>query len=205
MEGSEVRIAEDGEILLRGPGVMRGYHNLPEQTADVLSPDGWFASGDIGEIDDAGHLRITDRKKDLIKTSGGKYVAPTAVEGQIKASCPYVSQVLVHGHGRNFCAALISLDPDAIASWAQQNELGSSSYAELVAHPSVRAMIAEHIEEANASLERWATIKRFEILPADLTVEGGELTPSLKVKRRVVEDRYDELLAKMYSGSLEEV
>jgi long-chain acyl-CoA synthetase len=205
MPGTEARIAEDGEILLRGPLVMRGYHNLPEQTAEVLEADGWFHTGDIGEIDEAGHLRITDRKKDLIKTSGGKYVAPTFVEGQFKAACPYVSQVLVHGHGRNFCTALITLDPDAIAGWAAQNGLGDRSYEQLVTEPAVRELIEEYVAEVNGKLQRWETIKRFEILPRDLSIEDGELTPSLKVKRRVVEANYDGLLKKMYEGSLEEV
>jgi long-chain acyl-CoA synthetase len=205
MRGTEVKIAEDGEIMLRSPGVMRGYHNLPQQTADVLEPDGWLHTGDIGELDEAGHVRITDRKKDLIKTSGGKYVAPSYVEGQFKVISPYASQIIVHGHGRNFCTALISLDPEAITGWAAQNGLADVAYADLVGEPAVRALIAGHIKELNERLERWETIKSFAILPRDLTVEDGDLTPSMKLKRRAVEDRYRPLIDDMYTGSVEAI
>lgn len=126
LPGTEVRIADDGEILLRGPGIMEGYHGLPEKTAEVLESDGWFHTGDIGELSADGYLRITDRKKDLIKTSGGKYIAPAEVEGQFKAVCPYVSNILVHGADRNFCTALIALDEPAIVEWAKENGLGGS-------------------------------------------------------------------------------
>ncbi len=205
VDGTEVKLAEDGEILVRSPGVMRGYHNLPQQTADVLEPDGWFHTGDIGEFDDGGHLRITDRKKDLIKTSGGKYVAPSYVEGQFKAISPYVSQIIVHGHGRNFCTALISLDPEALGGWAAQNGLAGKPYGDLVAEPAVRALIDGHIKELNTRLQRWETIKSFVILPRDLTVEDGDLTPSLKLKRRTVEDRYRDLIDDMYAGAVENI
>jgi long-chain acyl-CoA synthetase len=205
LDGTEVKLGEDGEILVRSPGVMRGYHNLPQQTADVLESDGWFHTGDIGEFDEAGHLRITDRKKDLIKTSGGKYVAPSYVEGQFKAISPYVSQIIVHGHGRNFCTALISLDPEALTGWAAQNGLADKSYEELVTEPAVRDLIEGHVKELNGRLQRWETIKSFAILPRDLTVEEGDLTPSLKLKRRTVEDRYRQLLDDMYAGSVEEI
>ena len=119
LPGSEVRIADDGEVLLRGPGVMRGYHGLPEVTAETLDAEGWLHSGDIGELDPDGLLRITDRKKDLIKTSGGKYVAPQPIESAFPALCPLASQFVVHGDGRNYCTALITLDPDALALWAR--------------------------------------------------------------------------------------
>jgi long-chain acyl-CoA synthetase len=178
---------------------MRGYHNLPEQTAEVLTDDGWFHTGDIGELDD-GYLRITDRKKDLIKTSGGKYVAPQKVEVIFKAVCPYASQIVVHGDRRNYTTALITLDPDAIAVWAEQNDLAGASYEELTSSPQVKALIDTHIDELNSRLERWETIKRFAILPEDLTVEAGDLTPSLKVKRRVVERKYMDVLDSMYDS-----
>ena len=131
--GTEVKIAEDGEILIKGPGVMEGYHNLPEETAEALTEDGWLHTGDIGELDADGFLRITDRKKDLFKTSGGKYIAPSAIESQFKAICPYASQFLVHGDERNFCVALITLDPDAMEGWAAENGMAGTSYAEIVA------------------------------------------------------------------------
>ena len=197
--GSQVKIADDGEILIKGPGVMRGYHNLPEATADALK-DGWFATGDIGELDEQGYLRITDRKKDLIKTSGGKYVAPQKVEGVLKAACPYISQVLVHGDGRKYVTALITIDAEAIEGWAKEQGLSYSSLEELAGSSEVHLLIDGFVAQANQSLERWETIKRFEILPTDLSVDEGEVTPSMKVKRRAVEKKYADLLDSMYDA-----
>jgi long-chain acyl-CoA synthetase len=197
--GTEVRIAEDGEVLLRGPGIMRGYHNMPDETAEALDADGWLHTGDVGELDDEGFLRITDRKKDLIKTSGGKYVAPQNIEVLFKAVCPYASQIVVHGDQRNYCTALIAVDAEAIQPWAEQNGLAEVPYEALVQRSEVRALFAGHIKELNERLPRWETIKDFTILPADLTIEAGELTPSLKLKRRVVEQKYGDLLDAMYS------
>ncbi|MGQ4431621.1 MULTISPECIES: AMP-dependent synthetase/ligase [unclassified Streptomyces] len=203
LPGTEVRIADDGEILLRGPGIMEGYHGLPEKTAEVLESDGWFHTGDIGELSPDGYLRITDRKKDLIKTSGGKYIAPAEVEGQFKAVCPYVSNILVHGADRNFCTALISLDEPSILEWAKENDLEGRSYAEVVAAPTTVAMVDAYVKELNEGLQRWQTIKKFRLLPRDLDVEHGEITPSLKLKRPVVEREYKHLIDEMYAGSRE--
>jgi long-chain acyl-CoA synthetase len=197
--GSEVKIAEDGEILIKGPGVMEGYHNLPEQTAEALTEDGWLRTGDIGELDEDGFLRITDRKKDLFKTSGGKYIAPTAVESQFSAICPYSSQFLVVGSERNYCVALITLDPDAMAVWAEENGMAGSSYAEVVGSQQVKDMVGGYVEELNARLNRWETIKKWILLDHDLTVESGELTPSLKVKRKVVEGNYQDQIDALYA------
>jgi long-chain acyl-CoA synthetase len=141
---------------------------------------------------------ITDRKKDLIKTSGGKFVAPQKVEGAIKAVCPYVSQVLVHGEHRKYISALVALDPDAITRWAGENGMESRSAEELAGLPEVRSLIEGYIDQANNSLERWETVKRFGILPGELTVEGGDVTPSLKIKRRAVESKYADLLDSLY-------
>ncbi|MFV0129957.1 AMP-dependent synthetase/ligase [Streptomyces sp. HMX112] len=204
LPGTEVRIADDGEILLRGPGVMEGYHGLPERTAEVLEPDGWFHTGDIGELSADGYLRITDRKKDLIKTSGGKYIAPAEVEGRFKAVCPYVSNILVHGADRNFCTALIALDEPAILGWAEENGLGGRPYAEVVAAPEAQRLIQGYVDELNQGLQRWQTIKKFRLLPRDLDIEHGELTPSLKLKRPVVEREYRHLIDEMYAGTREE-
>jgi long-chain acyl-CoA synthetase len=201
----EVRIAEDGEVLLRGIPIMRGYHNLASATADAFTEDGWFATGDIGELDAEGYLRITDRKKDLIKTSGGKYVAPSHIEGQFKAICPYVSQVVVIGQARNYCTMLVTLDPDAIRGWAAGGKLADRSYAELARSPEVEQMIAGYVKQLNHRLNRWETVKRFVILGRDLSVEDGELTPSLKIKRRVVESHFLPDIEKMYEGSLVEI
>ncbi|MEU3536990.1 MULTISPECIES: AMP-dependent synthetase/ligase [Streptomyces] len=203
LPGTEVRIADDGEILLRGPGIMQGYHKLSDKTAEVLESDGWFHTGDIGELSPDGYLRITDRKKDLIKTSGGKYVAPAEVEGQFKAVCPYVSNILVHGADRNYCTALISLDELALAEWAKENGLGGKPYAEIVAAPQTVEMVDGYVQQLNAGLQRWQTIKKFRLLPRDLDVEHGEITPSLKLKRPVVERAYKGLIDEMYAGARE--
>ncbi|MER5291678.1 AMP-binding protein [Streptomyces pharetrae] len=203
LPGTEVRIAEDGEILLRGPGIMAGYHGLPEKTAEVLEPDGWFHTGDIGELSNDGYLRITDRKKDLFKTSGGKYVAPTEIEGSFKAVCPFVSNILVHGADRNYCTALIALDEAALLGWAKDNGLEGKSYAEVVAAPATVEMVDGYVQQLNAGLQRWQTIKKFRLLPRDLDVEHGEITPSLKLKRPVVEREYKHLIEEMYEGTRE--
>ncbi len=196
-DGTELKIAEDGEILIKGPGVMQGYHNLEEQTQESLK-DGWFHTGDIGEIDADGFVRITDRKKDLFKTSGGKYVAPSLVEGQFKALCPYASQMVVHGNERNFCTAIITLDPDQIQEWAKRNGLEGRPYEEIVASPQAYEMVEGYIDELNTRLNRWETVKKFIILEHDLSVETGEVTPSLKVKRKVVESNYKDRLDALY-------
>ena len=160
--------------------------------------DGWFATGDIGELDDNGYLRITDRKKDLIKTSGGKYVAPQKVEGVFKAISPYVSQVVVHGEGRKFVTALITLDPEAIEGWGSGQNLNVSSAEELAASPEARDLMQGYVDQPNGKLERWETIKKFAILPSELSIEEGEVTPSQKVRRRAVEKRYAERLDALY-------
>ncbi|MBT2404365.1 MULTISPECIES: long-chain fatty acid--CoA ligase [unclassified Streptomyces] len=203
LPGTEVRIADDGEILLRSPGIMQGYHGLPEKTAEVLEADGWLHTGDIGELSADGYLRITDRKKDLIKTSGGKYVAPAEVEGQFKAICPYVSSIVVHGADRNFCSALIALDGPAILGWAADNGLEGKTYAEVVAAPETNRLIETYVQTLNEGLQRWQTIKQFRLLPRDLDVEHGDLTPSLKLKRPVVEREFKYLIDEMYAGSNE--
>ncbi|WP_091942582.1 AMP-dependent synthetase/ligase [Trujillonella endophytica] len=196
--GTEIAIADDGEILIRGPLVMRGYHGRAEATAEVLREDGWLATGDVGELDAEGRLRVTDRKKDLIKTSSGKYIAPQSVEGIFKAVCPLASQMVVHGDGRKYATALIALDPEALARWGQAEGRGTSDYATLVADPAVQEYVRGCVEELNARLNRWETIKDFRVLDHDLSVEGGEMTPSMKVKRKVVETRYAALLDTMY-------
>ncbi|MEU5974200.1 AMP-dependent synthetase/ligase [Streptomyces sp. NPDC047315] len=200
LPGTEVRIAEDGEILLRGPGIMAGYHGLPEKTAEVLEADGWFHTGDIGELSNDGYLTITDRKKDLIKTSGGKYIAPTEVEIQFKAICPLVSNVVVIGAGRNYCSALIALDEAALLAWAAENGLEGKAYAQVVAAPATTELIQGYVDQLNAGLQRWQTVKKFRILPRDLDVEHGDLTPSLKLKRPAVEREFQGLIDEMYAG-----
>jgi len=197
--GTEIKIAGDGEILIRGPGVMRGYRNLPEANAEVFPGDGWFATGDIGEIDDMGRVKITDRKKDLVKTSGGKYIAPSAIESQFKAISGLVGNMVVHANDRNFASALITLDPDAAAAWAAEHGKAGASLADIAKDPEMLKEMQGSVDELNARLNKWETIKKFEILDRDFTVEEGELTPSLKVKRKAVEEKYRDIMDAMYS------
>ncbi|MFI1863844.1 AMP-dependent synthetase/ligase [Streptomyces jumonjinensis] len=203
LPGTEVRIADDGEVLLRGPGIMQGYHGLPEKTEEVLEADGWLRTGDIGELSADGYLRITDRKKDLIKTSNGKYIAPTETEIRFKAICPFLSNVLVIGADRNFCTALIALDEPTLLSWAGDHGLGGRPYSEVLAAPATRELVQGYVDRLNAGLQRWQTIKQFRLLPRDLDVEHGDLTPSLKLKRPAVEREFKHLIDEMYEGARE--
>ncbi len=197
--GAEVRIGEGDEVQIKGPHIMQGYHNLPDETSKALTADGWLRTGDKGALDADGFLTITGRIKELFKTSGGKYVAPPAIEAKFKAICPYVSQFMVFGNERNYCIALVTLDPDGIAGWAAENGKAGSEYTELVRSPEVQAMVAAYVDQLNGQLNRWETIKKFEILDHDLSIESGELTPSLKVKRNVVEDRNQDLIDGLYA------
>ena len=198
----ECRIDTDGEVLVRGTPVMRGYHNLPKETEEAFTEDGFLRTGDIGELDADGYLKITDRKKDLVKTSGGKYIAPSAIEGAFKAVCPYTSQVVIVGQSRNFVTMLISLDEDAIVAWAAGGPLAGKPYAEIVASTEAEQLVAGYVEQLNAKLNRWETVKKFAILPRDLSIEHGEITPSMKIKRRGVETNFAKQIDQMYEGSL---
>ncbi|MBR8741544.1 long-chain fatty acid--CoA ligase [Nocardiopsis sp. MG754419] len=202
LPGTEVRIAEDGEVLLRGQAVMRGYHNLTGATEAVLDEEGWFATGDIGALEN-GRLRITDRKREIIKTSSGKFVAPQGIESRFKSLCPYASNLIVHGDRRPYCVGLVALDPESIGEWARAHGLGALGYAALTRAPKVRAMVQDAVDELNRDLPRHETVKRFAILPSPLTVETGEITPSLKMRRRAVEEKYAELLDAMYDRSVQ--
>ncbi len=197
---TEVNIAGDGEILLRGPGLMTSYHDLPEATAEALDQDGWFHTGDVGEIDADGFLRITDRKKDMFKTSQGKYVAPSAIEVRFKGLCPYVGELLVIGEGKPFCVALVSLDGEAITDWAGKNGLAGRSFAEIAHEEKTRELIAGYIDALNLELNRWEQIKRFTILDRELTIEAGDLTPSMKLRRKVVVEKSADDLSDLYQG-----
>lgn len=198
--GTSVRISDDhGEIQIHGPAVMDGYHNLPDKTADAFTDDGWLRTGDVGTIDADGFLTVTGRIKEMFKTSGGKYVAPPAIEAKFIAMCPYASQFMVFGEGRNYCVALIALDPDMMSGWAAENGLDGATYQELVDTPAVRDMIAGYVDTLNADLNRWETVKKWALLNHDLSVDRGELTPSLKVKRAVVAEQNKGLLDSLYS------
>ena len=205
LPGMQVTIAPDGEVLMRGPWIMRGYHGLAEATSEALDAEGWLHTGDIGKIDRDGFLSITDRKKDLIKTSGGKYVAPQELEGRLKALSPYLSQVVIHGDKRNYCTALVTLDAESLGKWAAQSGLGALAYAELTQRPEVRELVQRAVDQLNATLPRYATVKRFTVLPAEFSEKNGEVTPSQKLKRKLIEQRYRGILDAMYApGSAEQ-
>ena len=194
----EVRIAEDGEIETRGPNVMLGYYNKPEATRDVFTEDGWFKTGDIGTLDEEGRLRITDRKKELFKTSGGKYVAPQPIEQRIKQS-RFVNQVVLIGNGRKFPAALVVPDWEMLRSYAQLKNIDAKTPAELCRHPRILDLMQRQIDAQCQELSKYERVKRVALLEKELTIEGGELTPTLKVKRRVIDDKYRDVIDGLYA------
>jgi len=195
----EVRVAADGEIEARGPNIMRGYWNKPEETRAVITEDGWFKTGDIGSIDAEGYLTITDRKKELWKTSGGKYIAPQPIEQLIKSS-RFVSQVVVIGNGRKFPAALIVPDWEQLASYAKLKGLALSTHAEFCQNPRIIDLFERQIAARTETLAQFEKIKRIALLDHELTMEGGELTPTLKVKRRVIDEKYRDVIDRIYNG-----
>ena len=198
IRNAEVRIAEsDGEIETRGPNVMLGYYNKPEATREVFTEDGWFKTGDIGTLDAAGALRITDRKKELFKTSGGKYVAPQPIEQRIKGS-RFVNQVVLVGNGRKFVAALIVPNWEALRAYAQHKGLAIETPADFCRHPRIVDLLQRQVDAATSDLSRFERVKRVALIERELTVEGGELTPTLKVKRRVIDERYRDVIDRLY-------
>jgi long-chain acyl-CoA synthetase len=197
------RIAEDGEVEAMGPGVMLGYYNKPDATRDAFTEDGWFRTGDIGEIDADGFLRITDRKKELFKTSGGKYIAPSPIEQMIRMS-RFVSQVVLVGNERKFPAALIVPNFEMLDSYARHKGLEISSPAEFCKHPRIVDLIERQVAELTAELAQYEKVKRIALLENELSVEGGELTPTLKVKRRVVDEKYKDVIDKIYAEAEKE-
>jgi long-chain acyl-CoA synthetase len=198
LPGTEVRVAEDGELLIRSETVFQGYYKDPEATAEVLGPDGWLRTGDIGEIDEDGFIKITDRKKDIIVTAGGKNVAPQNLENDLKTS-KFISQAMVVGDKRPYVAALVTLDPEAVPAWAAERGL-PTDMATLAASAEVRELVQGIVDEVNADRSRYEQIKRFAILPRDFTMDEGELTPTLKLKRRVVADHFAGDLDDLYAG-----
>jgi long-chain acyl-CoA synthetase len=191
-----LRIAEDGEILAKGPNITQGYHNRPDANADAFDAEGWFHTGDLGAQDEQGFVRITGRKKELIKTSGGKYVAPAKIEGRLKGGLPFVQEAVVIGDRRNYVVALFALDTEGLETWCKQQGVPAEPGGEAVA----KALQA-HVDSVNQGLASFESIKYFRVLPAPMTVESGLLTASLKVKRKVVEERYAGLIEDMYRGS----
>jgi long-chain acyl-CoA synthetase len=195
--GIEQKIAEDGEVLFRGPNVMKGYFKDEEATAEAIDGDGWLHSGDIGEIDEDGFLKITDRKKDLIITAGGKNVAPQRIE-RIMRTSHYIAQVVAYGDKKKYITALITLDPEAMAEWAARTGLGDLGLEELASRPEVRELIRVELEQRNRQLASFETVKKFHILPRDLSVEEGEITPSLKIRRKAVIEKFGNELEALY-------
>jgi long-chain acyl-CoA synthetase len=195
--GVELRIADDGEVLVRGPLVMGGYYKDPERTAEALDAEGWMHTGDIGQLDADGFLRITDRKKELIITSGGKNISPALIEYELQRH-PLIGQACAIGDKRNYVTALIVLDPDVTPAWARAHGIEASSLAELAARPEVLAEVERGVAAANSHLARVEQVRRFRVLPNEWTADSGELTPSLKRRRRVIIDRYAQQIDDLY-------
>jgi len=199
--GVEIRIAADGEILARGPNIMRGYFGQPEATAEVLEPDGWFHTGDIGALDAEGFLSITDRKKELIVNAYGKNIAPAPIENALRSS-PWIAQAVVIGDQRPFLVALLVPNLEAVGKWAGEHGAGDDP-ATWNGHPGLRSLFQAEIDRVNEHHERYEQVRAFALLPRELTLEAGELTPTLKVKRRIVFQRYRDQLDRLYSGHQE--
>jgi len=198
--GVEIKLGPDGEVFIRGDVVMAGYRNLPEKTAEVLDRDGWLATGDVGELDADGYLRIVDRKKELIINSAGKNMSPANIESTLKGASPLIGQVCVVGDRRPFNTALVVLDADFAPVWAAQQGLTRATLAELAAEPVMRAAVEEGIERANALLSRVEQVKKFHIVPGDWAPGGDELTPTMKLKRRPIADKYEREIDAMYTA-----
>jgi len=198
IDGVEVKIADDGEILCRGDNVMAGYYKNPEATAEVLEEDGWFHTGDIGEFDEDGYLRITDRKKNILVTSGGKNVAPSPMENALVTN-KYIEQCLVIGDSRKFISALIVPAFDNLKEWAREQNLDADNIETLIKDPKVLALYDDIIAKVMQNFSHYEKVKAFRLIPREWTIESGELTPTLKVKRKVVETNYADLIEEIYS------
>jgi long-chain acyl-CoA synthetase len=196
--GSELKIAEDGEILVRGPEIFLRYNNNPEATAEALDPSGWFHTGDIGTIDHDGYLKIVDRKKDLIITAAGKNIGPQQIENVFK-QVPLLSQVCVYGDRKPYLVALFTLDPEAATKWAETTSLGATSIAAIARSPQLRAFLEPHVAAANSQLASYETIKYWDVLPEDFTVANELLTPTLKIRRKLIYQKYSDLYEQLYS------
>ncbi|MBM3302684.1 MAG: AMP-binding protein, partial [Deltaproteobacteria bacterium] len=196
--GVEVRIAEDGEILVKGGNVFMGYYRNPEATAETLV-DGWLHSGDVGELDSAGFLTITDRKKDLIITAGGKNIAPQNIENQLKFS-PYINDAIVIGDRLKFLTALIVLDEENVIQYAQDHKIPFTTYESLTKAPQIVELIQKEVDSVNKTLAHVETVKKFTIVPKKLYEEDGEVTPTMKVKRKYINEKFGDLIKAMYKG-----
>jgi len=198
--GVEIKLADDGEVMVRGETIMAGYRNMPDKTAETIDDDGWLATGDIGELDEDGYLKIVDRKKELIINAAGKNMSPANIEAKIKASSPLIGQAVAIGDARPYNVALIVLDPDFAPVWAAQNGLEGKSAAELADEEKVIAAVQQGIDEANSKLSRVEQIKKFKILPNDWQPGGDELTPTMKLKRRPIDEKYAKEIQELYAS-----
>jgi long-chain acyl-CoA synthetase len=198
--GVELALAEDGEVLCRGEFLMSGYRNQPERTAEALDADGWLHTGDIGTIDEDGFLSIVDRKKEIIINAAGKNMSPANIEAALKSGSPLIGQAVCIGDGRPYNTALLVLDADFAPQWAQQNGLGERSFEELASEPAMVAAVQAGVDAANARLARVEQIKKFTIVPGDWQPGGDELTPTIKLKRRPIGEKYAEAIEAMYAG-----
>ncbi len=200
LQGVEVRIADDGEILCRGPNVMMGYYNRPEKTAQVIDAEGWFHTGDIGLFEDGTFLKITDRKKEMFKTSTGKYIAPQVIEQKMKES-PFIEHVMVIGEDRKYTAALIVPNFEYLVNWCRVKEIAVVSFAKTVRHPRVIRRIREEVQKVNLSLGQTEKIKKFRLIPEEWTVQSGELSPTMKLRRKFIQQKYKQLIDETYRSS----
>jgi long-subunit acyl-CoA synthetase (AMP-forming) len=200
LPGVEVKLADDGEILVRGDLVMAGYRNMPEKTAEAIGSDGWLATGDIGEFDSDGYLKIVDRKKELIINAAGKNMSPANIESKLKVASPLVGQAVAIGDRRPYNVALIVLDPDFAPAWAAKNGLEGKSLSELAHEEALIAAVQAGVDEANAGMSRVEQIKKFKVLPTDWVPGGDELTPTMKLKRRAIDRKYADEIEALYAG-----
>ena len=197
MPGVEARIADDGEVLIRGPLVMGGYYKDPERTAEALDPDGWLHTGDVGVLDEDGYLRITDRKKELIITSGGKNISPALIEYHLQRH-PLIGQACAIGDRRNYVTALLVLDAEAVRGWAAEQGITLADIADAARSPQVLAEVERAVTEANSHLARVEQVRRYAVLPREWTSDSGELTPTLKKRRRIITERYADEIEQLY-------
>ncbi len=198
LPGVDIRLAEDGEVLIKGDLVMKGYRNLPDKTAEVLDADGWLSTGDIGELDEDGYLKIVDRKKELIINAAGKNMSPASIESHLKSASPLIGQAVALGDARPYNVALIVLDPEYAPVWAEQQGIEATDLASLVENEKVLAAVEAAVQTANARMSRVEQIKKFKLLPEEWLPGGDELTPTMKLRRKPIGEKYDAEIQALY-------